>query len=317
MSTRRRLGVALLLDPPVATEVDGLRKALGDPSLEAMAPHITLVPPVNVREDALGRAEMVLREAAQSLDRPLELSLGPVATFAPVSPVVYLAVSGPDAGRLDRLHEAVLSGPLARSARFEWVPHVTLSAEATPDVAQGAVAALGCYRGVAQIDRVVLMEESARRWQPLADACLGRPVVVGRGGLEVEITEGRVFGPEARALASAWAENRALGEWPIVAFPAGASRLVLTARREGQVVGMAAAWSAPRPGSSVHVGVLVAPEARRQGIGRILLAALEASANVRDWAMGKANGHGPAEFYASCGSWVVGPSDQGPSSGSS
>ena len=312
MSARRRLGVALLLDPPLAAEVDGLRKALGDPSLGAMAPHITLVPPVNVREDALGGAERVLREAAQSLDRPLQLSLGPVATFAPVSPVVYLAVGGPGARGLDHLHEAVLSGPLARSARFEWVPHVTLCAEATPEVARAAVVAFGCYRGTAHVDRVVLMEESARRWQPLADACLGRPVVVGRGGLEVEITEGRVFGPEAQGLASALAENRALGEWPIAALPPGASRLVLTARREGQVVGMAAAWSAPNPGSFVHAGVLVAPQARGQGIGRMLLTALQARANVRDWATGKAYGHGPAEFYASCGSWVVGLSDQGP-----
>lgn len=313
MSPRHRLGVALLLDPPEGSEVDGLRKALGDPSLGAIGPHITLVPPVNVRHEVLKEAERALREAARALDGPLELSLGPVATFAPVSPVVYLAVGGPDAAALDRLHEAVLSGPLARVARFEWVPHVTLSSEATPEVAQAALCALNCYRATARIERVVLMEELARHWQPLADAMLGKPVVVGRGGLELEMTEGRVFGPEARGLASALEGDRALGEWPTVALPAAASRVVLTARRDGQVVGMAAAWSLPNPGSSLHAGVLVAPEARHQGVGRSLLAALEASARGRGWVTtAKAYGHGPTGFFAKVGSWVVGVEHFGP-----
>ena len=306
MSPRRRLGVALLLDPPEATEVEGLRKALGDPSLGAMAPHLTLVPPVNVREDGLADAERVLRAAAKAPARSIEVTLGPAETFAPASPAVYLAVGGPDRELLDRLHEAVQAGPLVRPLRFEWVPHVTISTEATPDVGAAALRALGYYRAVARFDRVVLMEEVERRWLPLVDAQLGPPAVVGRGGLELEITEGRVPGPEAIALVRACADEGAFGEWPALAFPPGTNSIVLTARREGAVVGLAAAWSSVSPGAAIHVGVLVAANVRGQGIGRSLLVRLEDAARRKGWTVTSAYGHGPPEFFASSGAWVRG-----------
>ena len=46
----------MVLDVPAASEVDGLRRAVDDPALGRMAPHITLVPPVNVRTADLGAA---------------------------------------------------------------------------------------------------------------------------------------------------------------------------------------------------------------------------------------------------------------------
>ena len=84
-----------------------MRRALGSPSLLTQAPHITLVPPVNVRDDDLDAAVAVLRAAAQHCARTLDFCLGPVVTFSPVSPVLYLQV-GSDAEtlvRLRRLHE--------------------------------------------------------------------------------------------------------------------------------------------------------------------------------------------------------------------
>ena len=47
---RRRLGVVLLVPEPAATEIQGLRRAVDDPALDSIPPHLTLVPPVNVRE---------------------------------------------------------------------------------------------------------------------------------------------------------------------------------------------------------------------------------------------------------------------------
>ena len=40
---RLRLAVALLVPEPAATEIDGLRRALGDPGLGNVVPHITLI----------------------------------------------------------------------------------------------------------------------------------------------------------------------------------------------------------------------------------------------------------------------------------
>ncbi|MEQ1785836.1 MAG: 2'-5' RNA ligase family protein, partial [Acidimicrobiales bacterium] len=90
---RQRLGVVLLVPQPIATQVDGLRLALGDGARVRIAPHITLVPPVNVAERDLPKAFSIVRAAASAV-APLALRLGPVATFAPVNPVAYLRVKG-------------------------------------------------------------------------------------------------------------------------------------------------------------------------------------------------------------------------------
>jgi 2'-5' RNA ligase len=88
---KRRLGVVLLVPPPWAAEIDGLRRALGDGALGRIAPHLTLVPPVNVREEDVPAALAVLRSAAAEVDGPsLVVRLGPAATFSPENPVVYL-----------------------------------------------------------------------------------------------------------------------------------------------------------------------------------------------------------------------------------
>src|SRR3546814_14307584 len=90
---RQRLGVVLLVPQPLATEVDGVRRALGDGALARIAPHITLVPPVHVAERDLPEALAIVRRAAGA-SRPLHLTLGPVVTFAPVNPVAYIHVGG-------------------------------------------------------------------------------------------------------------------------------------------------------------------------------------------------------------------------------
>ena len=64
---RQRLGVVLLVPQPLATEIDGVRRALGDDARERIPPHITLVPPVNVAERDLPRAFTLVRTAASTI----------------------------------------------------------------------------------------------------------------------------------------------------------------------------------------------------------------------------------------------------------
>ncbi|HTT91728.1 MAG TPA: GNAT family N-acetyltransferase [Acidimicrobiales bacterium] len=299
MRGRRRLGVALLLDPPASVEVEGLRRALGDTSLGHVAPHLTLVPPVNVRAAELEDALRLVRRAAATQDGPLWVELGPVETFVPVTPVVYLGVGGPDLGRLGRLKSTVLSGPLLRAERWPWVPHVTLADEAPPEQAAAALQALAHYRSRISFDRVVVLEERGRHWHPLADTCFGPPRVVGRGGLELEITEGRLVGPDVLAMAEAQ-----LGG---AAQPGGAQlgeSIVLTGRREGRVAGFAAAWHGGQAGEPVNIGVLVEAECRRQGVGRALVTVLELTIRRRGWALEGVRGYGPEGFFRNTGGWV-------------
>lgn len=173
---RLRLGAALLLPPAVATEVDGLRRALGDGSLGRIPAHLTLVPPVNVREPDVPGALTVLREAAAG-SGPLTLELGPVASFLPDNPVLYLAVGG-DVDALRRLRDGVFVPPLERTLAWPWVPHVTLADEAEPARIEAALEGLAGYRATAVVDRVHLLREERaeggdRVWRPYADAALG------------------------------------------------------------------------------------------------------------------------------------------------
>jgi 2'-5' RNA ligase/GNAT superfamily N-acetyltransferase len=289
---RRRLGVALLLEPPLAAEVDGLRRALGDPALDRVTPHLTLVPPLNVAEAELPAALGLLRRAASVPAGPLEVLLGPPATFLPDNPVLYLQVSGePEAlDRLRRLRDAVLSGPLERPLSWPWVPHVTLADDLVPAAIDAALAVLGHFRATARFERVVLLEEQGRprRWVPLADVRLGPRSVVGRGGLELELTLGCLVDPQAAALLALLPEGE-------VALPDGARvAVVCTARRAGSVVGVGAAWYEEWRG---YLGVAVHPDHRHQGIGTHVLARLESVLIEEGWAGADLEPLGPPAFY--------------------
>ncbi len=88
---RQRLGVVLVVPQPLATQVDGLRRALADDALGRVPPHITLVSPVNVAERDLPAAFAAVRSASAATP-PLALRIGPVTTFQPVNPIAYLEV---------------------------------------------------------------------------------------------------------------------------------------------------------------------------------------------------------------------------------
>ena len=239
MAGRWRLGVALLLPPDVAAEVDGLRRACGDGALDRVPPHITLVPPVNVREDDVPAAVAVLRSAAGRA-APLELTIGPAATFLPDTPVLYLTVGG-DLDGLRTLRDRVFTVPLARPLTWSFVPHVTIADEMAPERIAGATAALADYRVDVELDGVVLLREGgARRWEPIADVGFGPPIVVARGGLPVELRVAEIGEPEASAL---------LAQEPLPP-PAGARSFIVTARRDDLLLGAARGW---RRGGEVHV----------------------------------------------------------------
>ena len=262
----------------------------------------------------------MLRGAASGQAGALELDLGPAGTFLPVNPVVFLDVSGPGLEALARLHHAVSAGPLLRAERWPWAPHVTLCDEAPVERAVAAVAALAEYRAAVPFDRVVMLEETDRRWQPFADACLGPPAVVGRGGLELEITEGRLLGPDGQGHARPPARGRRRSGRGGPGAYRGAGGVVGGGHRRRALAARSAAGGAHGPagrrrcrrgggvgrgyaGGPVHVLVLVDADSRRQGTGRALLVALEASLRRRGWAMERAQGHGPAAFFASCCAW--------------
>lgn len=171
---RHRLGIVLLVTDPVASGIDGIRLALGDNALGRIPAHITLVPPVNVRERDLAAAFDLVHESAARCP-PLRLGLGPVLSFWPVTPVAYLAVSGRpgDLARLGALKDSLHAGPLHRPEDHRFIPHVTVAAELSEDRLAAAVTALAEYQAEVLFERVhVLAEQPGRIWIPVADVLL-------------------------------------------------------------------------------------------------------------------------------------------------
>lgn len=169
---RRRLAVALIVPPPVSTEIDGLRRALGDRQLGRIEPHVTLIPPINVREEDMADALAVVDAAAAAADGPIELTLGPVTSFGPSSPVRFLAVDPWE--RVTALHDACLDGVLHRPEKRPFHPHVTVDIDGSPtDGDDPAIELLAGYRATVVIDRVTVLEhvehpgeDPPRRWDP-------------------------------------------------------------------------------------------------------------------------------------------------------
>lgn len=268
--SKARLGVALLVPVPQATEIDGLRRALDDGALGRIPAHITLVPPVNVREDRLEDALAVLRTAAAATSA-ITLTLGPVGTFSPVNPVVYLSVGGKAAAveGLRRLRDAVFTEPLSRSLTWPWVPHVTLADEADPARIAAALTALAGYTVEVTFDRVHLLQEGPGRvWELWADAPFAPPAVVGRGGLPLELHVSDRLDP--LALLGGLGSGRPFA---------------ITARRDGIVVGTTAGVTHEDGGEAELRWLIVDPAHRRQGIGAHLVAAVSSLAAERGCAV--------------------------------
>ena len=293
---RARVGVVLPMPADAAAEIDGLRRALGHTALTLVPPHLTLAGPVNVRVADLDGVLDAVRDAAARTP-PIRLVLGPPDTFWPVTPVVYLAVDG-ELDLLHRVRAAISQGPLARPPAWPFVPHVTLADEAVPDVIPGALAALASYRVAITVVSVQLLEEQAdRSWRPLVDVSLSGRRVVGRGGLEMVMDVGATLDlGAARWLAAQ------LGTVPTVNPLSPGQPLAVAARREGTVVGAAVART---DGELWLDAIAVDPGARRQGVGRQLLRAVEAIAVERSCRRGwmVCPAEGPASPWLRAHGW--------------
>ena len=259
------MGVVLLIPPPQKFAVDALRSALGDETIERIPPHLTLVPPVNIQEAELTSALEVLRTAASSTS-PLGVHLGPASTFWPASPVVMLPCTG-GGERVVELRDSVFRPPLARPLPWSYVPHVTLAPDVPPERIAGVVETVGGFGCAVTFGSVHLLTQARDlTWTPLASFDLSSvPLVIGRGGLELELVVGDRPDPEAVA----WASGVGIAGRPFS----------ISARREGAVVGIAT--GSTYDGDATISCLAVDPAVRRQGIGTHLLSAVGSLAAER------------------------------------
>jgi hypothetical protein len=169
---------------------------------------------------------LALHRTAAAGVAPIDVTLGPATTFHPVNPVVYLDVTGDDVGSIHALRAAVSVGILDRKVDHEFVPHATIVESTTPERIAAALVALADYRVDVTFESVHVLQEHERRWHPIAEARFEAPLVVGRGGIETEITVSSIADP---AVIDFIGEPVAAAEW------------VAVARRDGAVVAAACA----------------------------------------------------------------------------
>lgn len=168
---RKRFAVALIVPPPAAIEIDALRQALGDRQLGRIDAHVTIVPPINLDDDGLIEALIVVERAA-SMCPPCSLTLGPVETFSESAPTRFLRVE--PWSPVEQLYAACWTGPFERPERRSFVPHVTIDIDGGPtEGPDPAVDLLAGFTTACTIDHVTLLEHrderddgSGRGWEP-------------------------------------------------------------------------------------------------------------------------------------------------------
>jgi len=265
--------VALIVTGRLADEVDGLRRALGAKALQRIAPHCTLVAPVNIREDDLDAVlEHVRATAGKS--SPIAVEFGPPATFWPRTPVLYLSVGG-DLEAIGQLRRDLAGGPLAPPKSREerdFVAHLTLDQSIDPGRLPHALEAMADYRARYCFERITVLEQDAEhRWWPLADTALGKPRVPGRGSLDLEVSVVEHLDP----VVAAWAEEQWVG-YLLDRYGPGVRPpppFAIVARSGGRPVGLA---DGEVRGPVLRIGrLIVSPEWRDRGVGSHLLRTAE------------------------------------------
>lgn len=261
---RTRLTVALVPPAHLLEPIQVLRRAVDDPRVDRLSPHVTLVPPVNLPDEEVADAHRLVRRAATAAE-PFTLELGGAATFAPGTPTLHLSVHG-DLAALSGLREALMVPPFGRPDPRPFVPHVTLRRQLDPDLLPGAVGTLVGRLGRWQVDDLIVLrhrnDEQGSRWEPVREEPLGGPTTVGRGGIEVRLRSCSFHEPEVADLLGIddASDQPARREVSVAESPDAPMRPIgaATGRIEGA--------------TGMLDGLLVDPAHRRSGIASHLLA---------------------------------------------
>ena len=141
---------------PYGAELTKWREDLGDPLALAIPPHVTLITPTDVDDDAVGGGRLAPRDRRG----PAVAVRDPAARdrqLPPVSPVVFVALAA-GISDCERVERAVRSGPLGHPLKFNYHPHVTVAHDVPPDVLDHAFRELADYEASFTVEHFGLFE---------------------------------------------------------------------------------------------------------------------------------------------------------------
>jgi 2'-5' RNA ligase len=167
-----RIGIAIEVPDPYAAELSAARVAADDPLANFIPPHITLLGPTLLDVEQLAEARAHLADVAAAAP-PFTVRLRGTATFRPISPVVFVALSQGIA-ECERLESAVRRGVLDGELRFNYHPHVTIAHEVPDAALDKAFEAMADYSAEFDVDRFYQYEHGDDGiWRPQAAFPLG------------------------------------------------------------------------------------------------------------------------------------------------
>jgi 2'-5' RNA ligase len=175
-----RYALVAYLKSPAGEFVENLRREL-HPDLPHMAAHLTILPPRPLRGSESAALQVLERICGEQ--EPFEVSLGPVETFIPVTPTVFIRIDGAF-GRMSDLHRKLNTAELQFQEEWPYIPHLTIAKMGSEPPAQAAFEiARQRWQNYSGSRRILLerltfvREDSPNCWIDLAPVQLGRRLV--------------------------------------------------------------------------------------------------------------------------------------------
>ncbi len=166
------IGVSIAIPSPHAEMLQARRASYGDPLADSIPTHVTLLPPTPVEGDDLAKVVTHLEDVASS-GRPFPMVLRGTGTFRPISPVVFVQVSGGLAD-CELLEKSVRRGPLDRDLDFYYHPHVTVAHHLDDESLDRAFTDLADFECTFDVEEFHLYEHGADGvWRPVRSFRLG------------------------------------------------------------------------------------------------------------------------------------------------
>ena len=167
------IGVSIAIPSPHAQMLQAKRASFGDPLAESIPTHVTLLPPTEVADGELDVALAHLCSAAEKR-HPFRMVLRGTGTFRPISPVVFVQVSGGLAD-CELLEKQVRRGPLKRKLDFYYHPHVTVAHHVPEENLDRAFNELADFECTFDVTEFHLYEHGPDGvWRPVRTFALGR-----------------------------------------------------------------------------------------------------------------------------------------------
>jgi len=119
-----RYALVAYVKSPAGEFVEKLRREL-HPDLPHLAAHLTILPPRPLHGTEQSALHLLERLCGE--EEPFEVNLGPVETFCPVTPTVFIRVETTAASRMCRLHRTLNTEVLAFQEEWPYIPHLTIA----------------------------------------------------------------------------------------------------------------------------------------------------------------------------------------------